>query len=320
MRYRTILKKGSRFTQSLASRRFWRSPLANRGGRARGAAILGIAVMALLGGCRAKPEPIDTADTAADLAPIHPAFDLTGADLPSMLAGLPEETVAAVSSRPQVFLDYVRRMLAEDPILLVLVDKQHLLDDTYAPQDLQDLNQYRDHLVLNRDDLSLRAAILPDFFAMVAAARLDGVTLDISSSYRSYAYQENLFEYWVSELGLAEAERVSARAGSSQHQLGTTIDFGSVTVEFADTPGGRWLAEHAWRYGFSLSYPEGFEDLTGYSYEPWHFRYISRTAARMEREFFGGVQQRMLEFWNRQEPFFRQRLRDSAHTDVVAPE
>jgi hypothetical protein len=94
---------------------------------------------------------------------------------------------------------------------------------------------------------------------MVEAARLDGVLLDISSTYRSYTYQENLFAYWVDQLGREEAERVSARAGTSQHQLGTTVDFGSVTTAFAAEPGGIWLSEHAHRFGFSLSYPDGYE-------------------------------------------------------------
>lgn len=239
----------------------------------------------------------------------HPSFDLSTQELMEMLEGLPESVVTAVRERPRLFLEYAGQMLTLDPGCLILVDKVTLLEDDYAPQDLRDLAEYRDRLVLNREDLSLRALIMPDLLAMVEAARLDGVTLDISSSYRSYAYQENLFEYWTEELGLKEAERVSARAGSSQHQLGTTLDFGSVTPEYAATPGGRWLARNAWRFGFSLSYPEGLENLTGYSFEPWHYRYISRTGTRMEREFFGGIQQVMLEFWDHRAEFFRDRYR-----------
>lgn len=242
---------------------------------------------------------------------LHPMFDMTSEELLGVLEGLPPSTIEAVGARPQLFLEYVGRMLELDPAFLVLVDKSHLLGADYQPDGLLDLGEYADRLVLNRGDLSLRAVIMPDLLAMAEAARQSGITLDISSSYRSYAYQNDLFAYWVEQLGLEEAERVSARAGSSQHQLGTTIDFGSVSPEYADAPGGVWLAENAWRYGFSLSYSEGREEITGYSYEPWHYRYISRVAARMEREFFGGVQQTMLEFWNDNAEWFRERDRTS---------
>lgn len=280
-----------------------------------------LAIVAALAACTDKGDTTVGDDPAAPPRreesrreeTVHPAFDMTIEDLTETLVGLPNETVAAVSARPQVFLEYVSRMLILDPMFLVLVDKRNRLPESYAPPDLQDLNRYRDRLVLNREDLALRAAIMPDLFAMITAAGLEGITLDISSSYRSYAYQENLFEYWVSELGLEEAERVSARAGSSQHQLGTTIDFGSVTVAFAGTPAGRWLAANAGDYGFSMSYPEGLHEITGYSFEPWHFRYISRGGTRMEREFFDGIQQIMLEYWHRWEPFFRERFRNTGN-------
>ena len=190
----------------------------------------------------------------------------------------------------------VAPLLKIDPDVLTLVDKSHRLPADYEPDDLVALTSYQDRLTLNKDDLSLRKMIMADLLAMVDAADADGITLDISSSYRSYAYQEWLFQYWVDELGQEEAERVSARPGSSQHQLGTTVDFGSVTVAFAEHPAGIWLAENAWRFGFSLSYPDGYEELTGYAYEPWHFRWITPAGTALEREFFGGIQQVMLEF------------------------
>lgn len=238
----------------------------------------------------------------------HPAFALTHAELMLLVAGEAEATRAAVAARPELFLDLVGRLLLAPDALTVLVDKQNALAHDYVPPDLIPLSTYAGRLVLNRNDLSLRALIMPSLVAMVEAARLEGITLDLSSTYRSYAYQQGLFERWVRELGEAEAERVSARAGTSQHQLGTTVDFGSITLAFADTAAGRWLAANASRYGFSLSYPDGFEAVTGYSYEPWHFRYIGRDGTRLEAEFFGGVQQYMLEFLHERGPELRERL------------
>ncbi len=245
----------------------------------------------------------------ADLQP-HPAFDLTMNDLRAVTVGLGGERAAAILDRPAIFLDLADRMLALPPEALWLVDKETRLGAEYEPHDLIPLSEYADRLTLNRTGLSLRALIIPDFLAMVEAARLDGVILDVSSTYRSYSYQEWLFDYWVGELGLEEAERVSAKAGSSQHQLGTTVDFGSVTVAFADHPAGIWLRRRAGEFGFSLSYPDGYEEITGYSFEPWHFRWVSRPAARMEAEFFGGVQQHALEFWARHETYLRHAHRD----------
>lgn len=217
----------------------------------------------------------------------------------------PPEIQRALPAKPAVFLECAKQLLSLERDILTLVDKRTQLPADYAPADLVTLQKFGNRLILNRDGLALRAAVMPDLLAMVEAARQDGIQLDISSTYRSYEYQRDLFAYWVEELGRAEAERVSARPGASQHQLGTTLDFGSVTLEFAEHPAGVWLAEHAGRYGFSLSYPNGYEDVTGYDYEPWHFRWISRKGTRMEERFFGGIQQFFLEFWAEAEPVLR---------------
>ena len=137
---------------------------------------------------------------------------------------------------------------------------------------------------------------MPDLLQMVSAARADGVTLLFSSSYRSYEYQEAVYEREVKTYGQQAADRESARPGTSQHQLGTAIDFGSITDAFAGTRAGRWLAAHAREFGFSLSFPKGYEEVTGYRYESWHYRYITRPAAKLQKEYFDDIQQYLLEF------------------------
>ena len=102
---------------------------------------------------------------------------------------------------------------------------------------------------------------------MAKAALNDGIKLLVSSTYRSYSYQEKLFAKWVAIDGLEEAERESARPGTSQHQLGVAIDFGSITDDFAETYMGKWVYENAAKYGWSLSFPKGYEDITGYRWE-----------------------------------------------------
>ncbi len=239
----------------------------------------------------------------------HPDFDLTLGELRDILEGVSGDIRGPILATPQAFLHLTAEILEQSPELLRLVDRRHRLPEDYEPTDLVDLQEYGDRLTLNREGLSLRLVVMPDLLAMVEAAAQDGVVLDLSSTYRSYAYQEWLFDYWVEELGRERAERSSARPGASQHQLGTAIDFGSITGPFAVHPAGRWLAANAWEYGFSLSYPRGYEDITGYIFEPWHFRYVSRPATRMEREYFGGIQQFLLEFWHDREQYFRERYR-----------
>jgi D-alanyl-D-alanine carboxypeptidase len=139
--------------------------------------------------------------------------------------------------------------------------------------------------------------------AMAAAARAGGISLVVSSAYRSYDYQAGVYARNVRELGQAAADRESARPGYSQHQLGLAADFGSITDDFAETPAGRWMAANAGRFGWSLSFPQGYEDLTGYRWESWHYRYVGPELAAFIAAYFDGIQQYGLRFiheWERQ--------------------
>ncbi|MFP4425887.1 MAG: M15 family metallopeptidase [Spirochaetaceae bacterium] len=240
----------------------------------------------------------ESASVAEQEERIHPEFSLTLPALELLLEDLPPAQRERILDEPRQFLELTAELLETPEELLWLVDKEHPLPAEYEPRDLVELDTLEERLTLTREGLSLRRLVLEDLLAMVGAAGEEGVELPISSTYRSYDYQEWLFDYWVEELGLEEAERSSARPGTSQHQLGTTIDFGSISDAFAETDAGVWLAENGRRFGFSLSYPKGYEELTGYKWESWHFRYLGRAATEMERRFFGGIQQRMLEFWS----------------------
>ncbi len=190
---------------------------------------------------------------------------------------------------------------------LALVDKRHALSAGFVPADLVPLAGKRSYAI-SRNDLSLRAPVEASLEEMALAARKDGVTLVVSSSYRSFEYQKKVYARIVGELGQAAADRESARPGTSQHQLGTAIDFGSITDDFAATKAGKWLASHAGDYGWSLSFPEGYENVTGYRWECWHYRYVGKEAAALEKKWFGGVQQYMIEFidaWKRADPLAR---------------
>ena len=133
------------------------------------------------------------------------------------------------------------------------------------------------------------AAALEEMFA---ACKEDiGVTLKAVSGYRSYQRQSTIYSNKVDRVGSKEkADEYVARPGASEHELGLAMDVGqksddvNLTSSFGKTKGGKWVAEHCWEYGFILRYKEGWEDVTGYSYEPWHVRYVGKEYAAMIHE------------------------------------
>ena len=161
--------------------------------------------------------------------------------------------------------------------LLVLINKNVRLPESYEPSDLASI----DGLVgTTYKGMLLRSAAVEALGTMAKVAKKDKVNLIVLSAYRSYWSQEATFSSWVGSAGLAAAETFSARPGHSQHQLGTAVDFTAESVNlglteyFTQSKEGAWLSQNASKFGFVLSYPEGKEVITGYTYEPWHWRYI----------------------------------------------
>lgn len=140
-------------------------------------------------------------------------------------------------------------------------------------------------LLVDDPNAAVRRVMLPDLRALRAAAAAAGVPLVVLSAYRSYAHQAATFDHWVSVGGYEQALRTSARPGHSEHQLGTAIDFGDGRAapweyrDWATTPSGAWLRDRAAEFGFVMSYPPGKSGVTCYDYEPWHYRWIGRSAA-----------------------------------------
>ena len=192
-------------------------------------------------------------------------------------------------------LEEEKTFRADDKSLFFLIDKKHAASSSYVPKDLVSLEK-NSLFDLNKAGMKIRPEAYSALNEMAQAALNEGIRLLVSSAYRSYSYQENLFNYWVSVDGLEEAERESSRPGTSQHQLGTAVDFGSISDDFDKTQMGQWIYKNAADYGWSLSFPKGYEDVTGYRWECWHFRYIGKNACRFQQKWFGGIQQFMLEF------------------------
>ncbi len=220
----------------------------------------------------------------------------------SQLSDRAKKEFAVSESTKKEFILELKEILNEeknfrqdDKSLFFLIDKKNTAESSYVPKDLVQLkkNKYFD---LNKEGMSLRPEANAALVELSEAALKDGIRLLVSSCYRSYEYQERLFNYWVSVDGLEEAERESARPGTSQHQLGTAVDFGSISDDFDKTKMGQWVYSHAADYGWSLSFPKGYEDVTGYRWECWHFRYLGKKACAFQKKWFGNIQQFMLEF------------------------
>lgn len=157
---------------------------------------------------------------------------------------------------------------------LILVNKYYSLDETYEPINpiVLTTNKYTywSGAVLDKDAYDA-------FVKLVDDAKELGYYLIDTSAFRTYEYQSYLFNKYLNDRGLEETLKSSAKPGHSEHQTGLSTDIvktGVSMYDFGNTKEFTWLKENAHKYGFILRYPKGKEYLTGYKYEPWHYRYV----------------------------------------------
>jgi len=140
----------------------------------------------------------------------------------------------------------------------------------------------------NSRGLELRDVAATALEAMAKEMLFQGAgQMFVNSAYRSYDYQLELFVDKVEQYGEAEALVRSAKAGHSEHQTGLAVDV-SVPAQgcaimqcFGDTEAGKWIAENSWKFGYIVRYERDTTSITGYTYEPWHLRYVGTEIARM---------------------------------------
>lgn len=248
--------------------------------------LLLFSIIFLVGACDGGPAaatptvPNATIDASASVttpteAPLSPtATPLPPTPTPGPAPIPPSPPVPATPASPSA-------LVACGDILAPL-DKQHSLAADCQPPDLAPLPDAMSYLV--DYPIILRKAAADAMAALINAATDAGFTLKVRSAYRSYAQQQVVFNYWVSVDGYDQAVRVSAEPGHSEHQLGTAADVTSASSGygfdyFDGTPDAAWLAANCWKFGYIVSYPAGTESITGYAYEPWHFRYVGTDVA-----------------------------------------
>ena len=162
---------------------------------------------------------------------------------------------------------------------LVLVNKHNRLPSDFKPDNL--VNMDRKYTVSDGKQYLLEVTAYQNFVRMADAARAEGVSLKAVSAYRTEDYQRRLYNKKTKTLGKNNVDNYSARAGFSEHQTGLAVDINSTKNSFENTSAFKWLQNHAHEHGFILRYPKGKKWITGYEYEPWHYRYVGPDAAEI---------------------------------------
>lgn len=216
-----------------------------------------------------------------------------------LLLSRPPQTEAPTPQSVKETFDKSRYSIDEPGSIWWIVNKKRPIAGDYVPVNLT-APDIKLRWAADAESMQVSTQIAPALKEMATAAKAAGFDLMLISGYRSIAYQKELYDGYVTSRGQEEADRVSARPGTSEHHTGLAIDLGRADKQceleecFGDTPEGKWLAQHAHEYGFIIRYPKDKEVTVGYMYEPWHLRFVGRELAaelhaqgETMEEFFG---------------------------------
>lgn len=172
----------------------------------------------------------------------------------------------------------------------VLINKENPIGKNYIPKNLveTDNNENNFH---NFEDPTMKPTvdkvIYPYFLEMQKDAAKEGINIIVDSGYRSYEYQKVVWDSFLEKVGLEETKKFVASPGTSEHQSGLAIDIafiigGTYTDDVKENQREtQWLFNNSYKYGFILRYPKGKEEITGYSFEPWHYRFVGLELAKV---------------------------------------
>ena len=161
--------------------------------------------------------------------------------------------------------------------ILILVNKYYYLSSDYVPSDL--VNIEAAYSGTSGQNNMLRKVAYEPYVQMCNAAAKDGIVIKNVSAYRSYRTQSWLYNNYAKTDGYALADTYSARPGYSEHQTGLAMDLNMVDDSFVSHAAYAWLKDNSYKYGFILRYPQGKQNITGYKFEPWHYRYVGEDIA-----------------------------------------
>ncbi len=181
------------------------------------------------------------------------------------------------------YSEYNNSKPVDDPTNInMLVNKTYYLDSSYVPENITELSNY-----YGASGRTLAKVAADALASWCDGGRSVGVVFYATSAYRPYSDQETIYNNMVSSSGQEAADALSARPGYSEHQTGLTVDIAATNEEssnFADTNAYLWTSTNSASYGWILRYPEGKEQITGYDFEPWHYRYVGKALAEAVQE------------------------------------
>jgi zinc D-Ala-D-Ala carboxypeptidase len=168
----------------------------------------------------------------------------------------------------------------------ILVNKENPIEATYIPNNLVNTHTRAKIRLAENSDVMIVDIVFDAFNYMRKEATKLGYDIDVDSGYRSYRYQKQVLDKFINQVGEEKARMTVAEPGKSEHQTGLALDFclfinevytDDITDDQEET---KWIHKNCYKYGFILRYPKGKEDITGYSYEPWHLRYVGTDLAQ----------------------------------------
>ncbi len=247
---------------------------------------LTVATLALAGCGNTKKDETDTQQSAQETVtqealPVYANVSYYAqaklSEYEAYAAENPDLSMEDVVTYVNIGLDqdfYANSTAITDPEnILVLCNKYHQLSSDYVPSDLVEVTASNSAVA----GLKLRKEAADAFDDLCAAAKKDGYTILGASGYRSYAYQQTLYDNYVKQDGVADADTYSARPGYSEHQTGLAIDVKNPTTaydKFGTTKEYQWAKDNIHKYGFIIRYLPETIHITGYQSEEWHFRYV----------------------------------------------
>ena len=160
----------------------------------------------------------------------------------------------------------------------IIVNKHYSLPEKYAPDDIVTMNNQYAY-----PNNSIRKDVYEAFKEMSKSAKEEDITLIVNSSYRTYDEQKKLYDDYADKKGIEYADKYAARPDFSEHQTGLALDIfspGYGMKNFEESKAFSWLFENSWKFGFILRYPKDKENITGYSYEAWHYRFLRKDLAK----------------------------------------
>lgn len=203
-----------------------------------------------------------------------------------MLKNIPNQNTS--SNQSQTFssnsIDTNKYSTDKPGSLWWIVNKKRALPSGYTPPDLLTPNVTL-RLGGGSEEMYISQQLNKSLVELFTDAQKSGFRLMLVSGYRSEALQSKIYNNYIAQQGQVEADRFSAKPGTSEHQTGLALDIGRSDRKceleqcFGSTEEGKWIANHAPEYGFIVRYPKNKSSVTGYDYEPWHLRYVGKELA-----------------------------------------